>query len=100
MAFNHKGKLRLRGKFKTILFAFAMSIGINFGRILRHLMENPHLIPTFARIYTRFLAITSAVGAVNDKILRCIMVFYTENFKERENILFMSTLPIFANPAF
>jgi hypothetical protein len=44
-AFNHKGKLRIRGKFKTMLFAFATSIGINFGRIFRHLMENPQLIP-------------------------------------------------------
>jgi hypothetical protein len=39
-AFNHKGKLKIRGKFKTMLFAFGMSIAINFGRIYRHVMLN------------------------------------------------------------
>ena len=97
MAFNHKGKLRLRGRFKTILFALAMSIGINFGRIFRHLMENPHLIPSFARICTLFLAMVSAIGAAHKNIVRCVMVFYTENFKEPNNIIFMS---IFVKPAF
>lgn len=92
MAFNHKGKLRLRGKFKTIVFAFAMSVGINFGRIYRHLMENPHLIPSFARMYALFLAIAGAAGAANDKMLRYVMVFYTENFKEPRNILLLSIL--------
>ena len=82
MAFNHKGKLRLRGKFKTILFAFAMSIGINFGRIFRHLMENPGLIPSFASIHTIFLTITTAAGTVSSKFLRCVVAFYVENFKE------------------
>lgn len=38
--FNHKGKLRVRGKFRTMIFAFTMGIGINFGRIYRYVMEN------------------------------------------------------------
>ncbi len=97
MAFNHKGKLRVRGKFKAMLFAFATSIGINFGRIFRHLMENPHLIPSLARICTLFLAITRTVGAAYDNFLRCVMVFYAENFKELKNTLFMS---IFTKPAY
>jgi hypothetical protein len=37
--FNHKGKLRVRGKFKTMLYAFSMAIVINFGRIFRFLTE-------------------------------------------------------------
>lgn len=41
--FNHKGKLNVRGKFKTTLFALTMSIGINFGRIYRYLLENKEL---------------------------------------------------------
>jgi hypothetical protein len=49
-AFNHKGKLRIRGKLKTMVFAFAMSIGINFGRIFRQLIENPQLYPDFCRL--------------------------------------------------
>jgi hypothetical protein len=45
--FNHKGKLNVRGKFKTTLFAITMSIGINFGRIYRYLLENKDLKLTF-----------------------------------------------------
>jgi len=37
--FNHKGKLRVRGKFKTMLVVFARSIAINFGRIYRCIVE-------------------------------------------------------------
>lgn len=92
MPFNHKGKLRLRGKFKTLLFAFAMSIGINFGRILRHLMENPRLIPSFGRILSLFLAITTAAGTVSSKLFRCVVVFYAENFKEPKLDLVLSSL--------
>jgi len=35
-ALNHKGKLKVRGFFKTALFAIASAIGINFGRIFRY----------------------------------------------------------------
>jgi hypothetical protein len=38
--FNHKGKLKVRGKFKTILYAYAMGVSINFGRIFRHIKKN------------------------------------------------------------
>jgi len=31
------GKVKVRGRFKTMLFAFATGIGINFGRIFRYL---------------------------------------------------------------
>lgn len=40
--FNHKGKLRVRGWFKTMVFAFTKSMAINCGRIYRYAMENPH----------------------------------------------------------
>lgn len=33
------GKLRVRGKYKTGIFSFAVAISINFGRIFRHLEE-------------------------------------------------------------
>jgi len=36
--FNHRGKLRVRGLFKTIVFAFTRAIAINFGRIFRLVM--------------------------------------------------------------
>ena len=38
--FNHKGKLKIRGKFKTMLYAFSMGIAINFGRVQRYQAEN------------------------------------------------------------
>jgi len=41
--FNHKGKLRVRGKFKTMMHACSMGISINFGRIHRYLTVNPNL---------------------------------------------------------
>ena len=41
--FNHKGKLRVRGLFKTMLYAHAMAISINFGRIWRYLGETPDI---------------------------------------------------------
>jgi hypothetical protein len=34
----HKGKLKVRGLFKTMVFAFTMAISINFGRIYRYLL--------------------------------------------------------------
>ncbi|MCJ7482061.1 MAG: transposase [Thermodesulfovibrionales bacterium] len=40
-SFNHKGKLRVRGLFKTIVYAHAMAISINFGRVWRYMIENP-----------------------------------------------------------
>ena len=38
---NHKGKLKVRGLFRTMVYAHAMAISINFGRIWRYLAENP-----------------------------------------------------------
>lgn len=52
--FNHKGKLRTRGKFNTMLFALAMSIGINLGRIYRYMLENPGLLPDFTVLKSFF----------------------------------------------
>ena len=39
--FNHKGKLRVRGLFKTMIYAHAMAISINFGRVWRYMGKNP-----------------------------------------------------------
>jgi hypothetical protein len=39
--FNHKGKLRVRGLFKTMVYAHAMAISINFSRVWRYIAENP-----------------------------------------------------------
>jgi hypothetical protein len=39
--FNHKGKLRVRGLFKTMIYTHAMAISINFGRVWRYMGKNP-----------------------------------------------------------
>jgi len=39
--FNHKGKLKVRGLFRTMVYAHAMAISINFGRVWRYMAENP-----------------------------------------------------------
>ena len=49
--FNHKGKLKIRGKFKTMLYAFSMGIAINFGRVWRYQTENPGTSTLLCRIY-------------------------------------------------
>jgi hypothetical protein len=40
---NHKGKLDVRGLFKTMMYAYSMAISINFGRVWRYMSENPSL---------------------------------------------------------
>jgi len=52
--YNHKGKLRVRGKFKTMIFAFSMSLAINFGRIYRYILENPEMAPLLEEIGIAF----------------------------------------------
>jgi len=47
---NHKGKLKVRGKFKTMLYAFSMGIAINFGRVWRYRAENPDTFMLLRRI--------------------------------------------------
>jgi len=49
--FNHKGKLRVRGTFKTMLYAFSMGIAINLGRIWRYLSENPGAFALMRHLY-------------------------------------------------
>ena len=47
---NHKGKLRVRGLFKTMVYAHAMAISINFGRIWRYMAENPDFFALLASL--------------------------------------------------
>ena len=36
-----KDKLKVRGSFKTSVFAYSVAISVNFGRIYRLILENP-----------------------------------------------------------
>jgi hypothetical protein len=50
-ALNHKGKLKVRGLFKTMLYAYSMGIAINFGRVWRYRAGNPDAFMLLRRIY-------------------------------------------------
>lgn len=44
--FKHRmpqGKLKVRGFFRTSIFAFSTAVAINFGRIYRYMKENPEI---------------------------------------------------------
>lgn len=47
---TRNGKVKVRGKFKTTLFAFNAGIAINFGRIFRYIVKNGMLNAVFSSI--------------------------------------------------
>jgi len=57
--FNHRGKLRVRGLFKTMIFAFTRAIAINFGRIFR-LVRGGN--PSFDALKACFDSLTTTFG--------------------------------------
>jgi hypothetical protein len=54
---NHKGKLKVRGKFKTMVYAFSMGIAINFGRVWRYRAENPGAFMLLRRMHLFLLGL-------------------------------------------
>jgi hypothetical protein len=54
---NHKGKLKVRGLFKTMVYAYAMAVSINFGRIWRYMSENPDLFVLLSSIRVVLLSL-------------------------------------------
>jgi hypothetical protein len=66
------GKLKVRGIFKTKLFAFAMGISINFGRIYRLIMSNNE---NFGNILTNF----------NGFIVQILIFLKLTQFSARKN---------------
>ena len=75
------GKLKVRGIFKTSLFAFAIGISINFGRIYRLLVsknENFNLNLTFFNVF-----IVQIIHFLN---LTQIVAHKSKNFKKYSNI--------------
>ncbi len=45
------GKLKVRGRFKTKSYAYLMAIGINFGRIYRHITDTSSPIPNYCQVF-------------------------------------------------
>ena len=66
------GKLKVRGIFKTKLFAYAMGISINFGRIYRLIMSKNE---KFGDILTNF----------NDFIIQILFFLNITRFLARKN---------------
>lgn len=49
-----KGKLKARGAFKASIFAFSVAASVNFGRIYRHIMENPNNTTPLSKYFQFF----------------------------------------------
>ena len=52
---TQNGKIKVRGKFKTVLFAFNVGIAINFGRVFRYLIKNDLIYDFFVQKFTNIL---------------------------------------------
>ena len=82
---NHKGKLKVRGQFKTMLYAYSMGISINFGRVYRYIAEKPSLFPLLRSIRVFLLGLLGTdirkqlrealVGAKNCPLACCHVHF-------------------------
>jgi hypothetical protein len=70
-AFNHKGKLRVRGLFRTMVYAYSMAVSINFGRIWRYIADNPGI----------FAFLKLVCGK-----LRCLFAMHRRNMHRRVTI--------------
>jgi len=64
-------KVRVRGNFKTSLFAYGVAIGVNFGRIRRFMQKNEERELIIISIFMRFLT---------------VLLVYGKNLKIRSNI--------------
>lgn len=85
-AFNHKGKLRVRGKFKTMVFAFAMSSAINFGRIYRYIMEKPDKMTDLVSELDAFKPIVYFFVNIISRLRRCV-AFSIPNCQRTVNVI-------------
>jgi len=71
--FNHKGKLRVRGLFKTIIYAHAMAISINFGRVWRYMAENPDIFALRKLFFDLLRCLFSRIaGNKRDELVKII----------------------------
>lgn len=61
---NHKGKLKVRGKFKTEVYAFTTAISINFGRIYRYITANPDQLSDFLPHPSWFLRVIRTLSEI------------------------------------
>lgn len=65
---NHKGKLKVRGTFKTDIWAYTMAISINFGRIYRYISDNSVNFSVELSFLSFFKELVNIVSALSGKI--------------------------------
>ena len=88
------GKIKVRGLFKTSLFAYSVGIAINFGRIYRHIMANNidnDLINTGFSSISDIIAGIFARNHFSNFITR-IFEFFRELSNGSPNMRFSATL--------
>ena len=88
------GKIKVRGLFKTSLFAYSVGIAINFGRIYRHIMVNNidnDLIKTGYSSISDFIAGIFDQNHFSNFITR-IFEFFRELSNGSPNMRFSATL--------
>jgi hypothetical protein len=91
--FNHKGKLRVRGIFKTMVYAFTRAIAINFGRIFRLRRKDP-AFNTFCCVVLAYLV------AVVEIVYAPVMKLLSKNDTKRSICLKSTLCQVFGEWAF
>jgi len=85
-----RGKLKTRGKFKALLFAYTMAISINFGRIYRYSVTNP---ADFNVNFAKYLSFNSNFLFFNEIYENFYLIFYfVPNFCLKSVIIFFEFL--------
>ena len=83
--FNHKGKLRVRGLFKTMVYAHAMAISINFGRVWRYIAEDPDFFALLDSPCVILLCITA--GSSRNELRKTIIQGKSHRWSEPQQYL-------------
>jgi hypothetical protein len=84
--FNHKRKLRIRGRFKTMMYTCSMGISINFGRIHRYLMVNPNLYDLLGLMKAENFLVFKNLFQIGQKLRNIFrLVFFKVKFHQLPN---------------
>ena len=91
------GKLKVRGKFKTMLFAFARAVSINFGRIFRYLSaklnpkspsspnpDKPYDEPD--SYFSKILQLTNFIILLKYMLLINFWIFHSKTHPQRKSL--------------
>jgi len=89
------GKVKVRGLFKTSLFAYALGVSINFGRIYRYLIDNDIITEVKAAIIAQiaplFAFIRNKINLIRHRKVQ-MLSFSRPNPNQFDSMLFSETL--------